>query len=231
LTSKRKEDTTMQRRIGIVSCALVAALASVPAARADLITLTETPLNDVSGSGYVAVSATTTTDMIGGSHLHAAVCSQAYSNGEHYVYFYQISNAGSPGGSAVTEFALGAFAGTVTNGAVGYLPWADVPLGFSVSNLARPPEQYGYVDAALAASDVFIYHGRRWDNAIGPGQIGRVIFIRSGLPPDEISGYVGSDFATASGAVVGAVPEPSIIGLLTAGGLITMVGRIVRKRR
>ena len=68
------------------------------------------------------------------------------------------------------------------------------------------------------------------DNSIDPGELGRVIFIRSDVSPGKVNGYVNSGLATAKGLVVGTVPEPSIISLLVTGGLVTVVGAIVGQR-
>lgn len=205
-------------------------LANAVCGHADTITLVETPLANVLDGSYTVASSFTETD-VDGDHLIAAIDSQAYGNGEHYVYFYQISNTGDSGDSAVTEFVLGMFAGTVTDTNVGYLPRMDVPVGFSSSETARPPEDTGFVNLVSDGSQVFIYHGWRENKSISPDELSRVLFIRSDYSPGNISGYVSSGFATASGTVVGAVPEPGTANLLTTVGLLVMVGSFVRSRR
>ena len=208
-------------------------LANAVCGHADTITLVETPLANVLDGSYTVASSFTETDVVG-DHLSAAIYSQAYGNGEHYVYFYQISNTGDSGDSAVTEFVLGTFAGTVTDADVGYLPGTGVPDDFYGSEATRPPEDTGFVNLLSDGSQLFIYHGWRENKTISPDEFSRVLFIRSDYSHGNIDGYVSSGFATADGAVVGAVSEPSVACLLTTAGLLmvaNIVGPLVRNRR
>ncbi|KPK76129.1 MAG: hypothetical protein AMJ79_08085 [Phycisphaerae bacterium SM23_30] len=181
-------------------------------ASAAVITLEPKPLTDLLGANPAPVGALRTTSMTAAT-LEAEVDSQAYTNDQGlYAYLYQIKNIGQTGDHPVEMFTLYPFWGANDDLAMGYLT-GDIPAGFSAGG--NLPEDEGFVSEEL----VSIYFTLPPGAEISIGQSSAVLYLMSDYVPGEIVGNV-IDGSVAAGAVVGPVPEPGTVCLLSLGGLM-----------
>jgi len=138
---------------------------------------------------------------------------------DDYVYLYQIANTGDDLSWHMIEvLSLTPFAEADGSTVAGYLTGGEppgfqagtvVPIGASVNTDTGPTISFvfpGYIDPIL------------------PGEHGKVLYVRSDLPPDIILGnIINGDIA--QGDVVGPIPEPGTLVLLVVGGLAGLVRR------
>ena len=215
------------RRV-ILSCLCIVCVFCIGTApsHAGPITLTEKTLDQLLGAGYTAASSLTVTDMSDGN-LVSNVSSRAYVNNGLYAYLYQVDNTGTTGNSSIEMFTLGQFAGSVGSGEVGYLSGTS-PTGFL--NGGQLSEPNCFVDSMLSGLEISFYYGKDTGTQIDVGECNRVLYIVSTYSPGMILGSV-IDHDSASGPVVGAVPEPGTFVLLALGGWTAMGAAWIRRRR
>ncbi|MEN6407330.1 MAG: PEP-CTERM sorting domain-containing protein [Thermoguttaceae bacterium] len=193
---------------------------------AEPITLVEKSLTDLLGAGFTTAGTLLNSNMSSGN-LHSEVLSQAFTNGGLYVYLYQVDNTGVAGNSSAELFTLGEFAGSLNAGDIGYLS-GSIPTGFTSGD--QVPESEAYVDELAGGLDISFYYTKRSGYEIAPGEVSRVMFLRSDYAPGQVVGSV-IDHDAASGLVVGAVPEPTTMAMLVCGGLTALVCVVRRSRR
>jgi|GEM_PF-3577474 len=154
--------------------------------------------------------------------LHVGVYSRAYTNGTKYAYLYQVDNKGSDASSDPVElFTLSPFYGADDTVEMGYLTGAVAPTGF-LSEPYENPELKAYVN--LSGPIISFYYTSREGYQIVGGEHSPVMYVLSDLPPDLIWGNVINGL-TASDEVVGPVPEPGTIALISMGGLAILLRR------
>lgn len=200
--------------------ALLLCVFSSVVTKADLIPLTIIG-RDFSSLGSLSEASTASiVVMDDGTGLYGTVISQAFYDtvDSDYYYMYQIENSGS---DIVELFSLKPFAGAGSLTEVGYLfdhvpdafvLGADIPAGGSIFTDSGPTISFnfpGYINPLL------------------PGEISRVLYVKSSLPPGEIMGNIING-GIANGGVVGPVPEPMTICLLGFG---TLGLRVFQRRR
>ena len=198
---------SIQAFLVLTGCIL---LVGVQMASAGLVTMEESNLEDLLGANPAAIGNVTVTAMISGS-LHTTVYSQAYTNDQgDYAYLYQLENNES-GASPIEMFTLDAFRGANDSTPIGYLS-GDVPEGFIAGGLF--PEDQGYILDEL----VSIYFTLRAEAEIPVGENSVVMYAVTDYLPGVITANVING-NVASGPVVGPVPEPATICLISLGGL------------
>ena len=180
-------------------------------------------LQDVSLDGsYAPATSLLATSMSGGT-LEGIVYSQALTDGQgHYAYLYQVLNAGSPGSSPIEKLTLWPFAGSSDSTVMGALT-SSAPTGFLAGGTAPQPQ--AYILPITGGPLVSIDYDLTGDASNPPGQWGQVLCILSVLPPETITGNI-IDGSVGTGSVVGPVPEPATLSLLTIAGLAAL-----RRRR
>ena len=154
--------------------------------------------------------------------LDVGVYSQAYTNGTEYAYLYQVDNKGSGASSDPVElFTLSPFYGADDSVKMGYLTDAVAPTGF-LSEPYDNPELKAYVN--LSGPIISFYYTSREGYQIVNGKHSAVMYVLSNLSPDLIWGNVINGL-TASDEVVGPLPEPGTIALISVGGLAILLRR------
>ncbi|MBN1395349.1 MAG: PEP-CTERM sorting domain-containing protein [Pirellulales bacterium] len=216
----------MREKLTLAACVACVVCMSTVLARAGTISLVEDSLENLLGSGYTAATSLMTTDMSSGN-LITEVYSQAFYDGSGlYAYVYQVNNIGVSGNSAAEMYTIGLFAGSAGYGDVGYLD-GTLPGGFLAGG--QDPYGSGFVDSLVSGLEISFYYSKLLSLEIRPGENSRVMFVLSELAPGEVIGSV-IDGTTATGPVVGAVPEPGTIALLISG-LIGAAFYIWRRKR
>lgn len=215
------------RRLFVTTICALSVLWGLPdCARANFIELV--PAIDLPGTGvYTPASAFLETTMNSGN-LHAEVHSQAFTDGDKYVYLYQVFNTGTTGNSSVEKFTLGQFAGSIIQeGDIGYLTGTPPTTDF-LSGGQTPMDQ-GQVTSVAGGLDISFSY---WIHQIAPitSENSSVMFIVSGLSPGLVTGNV-IDGNVGTGQVIGAVPEPAVLGLLLSGGLAVLAYSLHRRQR
>ncbi len=167
--------------------------------------------NLVPVAGWGAMTTTMEQDSLKG-----VVTSQSFldTDTQDYYYFYQISNAGVD----VTWHAIETFTVCPFNGSggaateLGYLT-GNEPAGFSAGT-ETPVGASINTDAGPVIS--FNFPG--YVNPIAPGEVSKVLYVKSSLPPQVVLGNI-IDGSIAQGDVIGTVPEPAMISLFCMGAL------------
>ena len=172
----------------------------------------EADLNALLGPGYTQATPVLTTPMIAGP-LDTEVYSQAFvSTAGEYAYLYQVNNVGIPNVDHYVEsFTLYPTSSRIE---VGFLNSAS---GLTAPFLAGGQDPWPMGSETAGLLDSFAYNDFL-GKAIEPGNHSLVMYITSMDKPGMIMGNV-IDGAVASGAVVGAVPEPSTLILLGVGAV------------
>lgn len=195
-------------------------------ASASLILAPAGGLDDLFAGPATPVGGVRTAD-IAAPTFTAQIYSQVYTDGELYVYLYQIHNLLlSP--DPIELFTISPFLGAdPATTQLGYLT-AAAPDGFSTSGPTQLSEDTGNI-RTVSGPIVSFYFSDRYGCSIDPGEWSAVLYVTSYLPPGEawgnlIDGSVGTDL------VVAPVPEPATMGALALGGL-GLVGAAARNRR
>lgn len=151
-------------------------------------------------------------------NLKSEVVSQAFTDGAgNYAYLYQVKNTGTTGNSAIEVFTCSPFFGA---SALGYLT-ANPPTGFTLGNQLSAGAS---VDSAAGPTVSFGFPA--WQaQEIDPCEASKTFYVLSNGIPGMIMGNV-IDGTIASGEVVGAIPEPATIIMLSLGSAV-----VLRKRR
>ncbi len=156
--------------------------------------------------------------------LKGEVISQAFTDvsGDCY-YLYQVENKGLDSSWHVIEtFTLFPFAGADGSTSVGYLT-ANIPANFDASGTKVPAG--ASVNPESGPTISFAFPGFLGYLPIAPGELSKVLYIKSTLPADEITGNI-IDGTIADGPIVGPIPEPATIGFLLCGLFL-----LIRPRR
>jgi hypothetical protein len=138
---------------------------------------------------------------------------------------YQVVNTGTAGSSSVEEFSVASFFGadpcTVE---LGYLTDATPPSGFLGDG--EIPWITAGVDPTTTGGPTFSFNYQQiFGNSIAPGGNSAVMYIVDSAPVGEVTGNV-IDGSVATGQVVGPVPEPATMVMLSLGALA-----MIRRRR
>ncbi len=201
--------------------AVIAINVSVVASAAPMpVTLVGDDFNNLLGGSAIAVGSPLTTDMSLGN-LQVEVVSQAFTDeAGSYMYLYQIENTGGASNSAVEVFACSPFFGASGTTTLGYLT-ADAPSGFTLG--AQTPYAAS-VDAVAGPTVSFVFPAFLSGYAVDPGEYSYTLYVLSDSVPGTTTGNVING-EVGSGDVVGAIPEPATMGLLSLGGVIAMKRR------
>jgi len=201
-----KEASLAVRFVGGVICLIIPSLT-----HADPVALTPADFDTLLGGAAVPVGAPTITDMVAGD-LKGQVVSQAFTDGlGNYVYLYQLGNTGVAGNSVIEVLTLSPYGGASGLTTLGYLT-ANAPAGFTLGDQTPAGASVDPV-AGPTVSFGFPY----WlAEAVDPGEMSKTLYILSDGPPGTITGNIING-ATASGDVVGPVPEPASMILLSVG--------------
>lgn len=180
----------------------------------------QTPGADFATLGAaISVGAPMVSD-ISGSHLTGNVISQAFTDGVGgWLYLYQVNNTGVAGSDVITRYTISPCTQADKDTMLGYLT-ANVPAAFSLGNQAP---LYGDVNVEAGPTVGFNFPvGNPFfgmPNAyIAPGMSSKVLFIASDLAPGIITGNVINGGVHACD-IIGPIPEPATMSLLTLGGL------------
>ena len=205
-----------------IVCMLVATLAGP--LLAGTIDLHTQSLQELLGDNNAPATGLLTTDMAA-QNLTTTVHSQAFTDGAgRYAYLYQIVNVGASGNSPVEQFTLWPFVGADDGTEVGTLI-GTIPSGF-LPDPAQAPHPVGFVEQLKSGPLVSFYYSLLFGAEIDVGEHSAVMYVTGRMDPGRITGNV-IDGAVASGVVVGPVPEPATLSLLSLGAL----GAVVRRRR
>jgi hypothetical protein len=191
---------------------------AAPIANATNITLVGDSMTGLLGSSYSPATPLLTLNASNGV-LSSVVYSEAFTDGQGlYLYLYQLWNTGTPViNSSVEMFTIGPVAGTVTPGDLGYLT-EEYPTGF-LGDPQQLAESVASVKSLLGGLDVSFYYTSRADMEIEPGEHSCIMYLLSRQQPGMILGSV-IDHQTSTGKVVGPVPEPGTLALLSMAGLM-----------
>ena len=215
----------IKRQIGSLVTALVVGwIGTVASAYPIGVTLTPKKFSELFDDTEISIDAPLVTDMSAGSNLKAKVISQAFTDGlGNYAYLYQVTNTGTTGNNVVELFTCHPFFGATSKSTVGYLIDDDPPgeftlgeqdvIGASVDDEAGPTVSFGFPGWTVPDS-----------YAIDPGESSVTLYVLSPKDPGKITGYLING-ATGSGDIVGPVPEPGTIALISVGGLAILLRR------
>jgi len=172
------------RRMVCAAVVLASCFGMASIAQGTLVTLQESSLTGLLGSGHTAASAFMTTPMTTGT-LATEVYSQAYVDnaGQQYAYLWQVNNDLPASEAFVELFTVGPFCGATETTQMGYLS-GTLPSGFLGGG--QDPESTGNISVSVGPTLSF-YYGDRYGYSISSGEHGRVMYALSGLSPDEIT--------------------------------------------
>jgi hypothetical protein len=193
-------------------------------ALAGIITLDNQSLTSILGATPTEVGSQTVS-VLNAGNIKSTVYSEVFTNGSGlYAYLYQVDNTGSAGNSSVEQFTVWPFSGAdpaatvmgnLTTSPADLLPGGSAPLST------------GYVDPTTSAGPtISFYFPQFLFSQIPPGSHSTVLYVESTQAPSTVTGNV-IDGSVASGPVVGPVPEPATMALLTLG----LGGMMIRRRR
>ena len=168
--------------------------------------------DDFAGYAYLDDIVTSLdTGNIDGVSVHSSV----YTNGQLYLYIYEVYNGSN---TTLSAFSIAPFAGLTDNSIVGYLSgqpalFATAPIYTDKTDLATNPTViFGFSQATQ-----------------GPGLVSGMrstqLIVLSDLEPGRSTGHV-IDGGAASGEVIAPIPEPATLMLLGLGG-----AAILRRRK
>jgi hypothetical protein len=171
-------------------------------------------INDFSGqyAGYVQEDNLQVPFTDNVNLLYTFVHSAAYTNGQNYVYLYQVTNMNFT--KVLHRFSAADFDGLNSGTVMGYLSEdSAVPLGFLAGGIEP------------VSGDIY---GKTFGFSFEllPMRFSTVLLVESPYAPSVITGYLQNG-GQSWGDVLGAtIPEPMSIGLFLAGALFAR-----RKRR
>ena len=123
----------------------------------------------------------------------------------------------------IEVLSLTPFTGADGSTEVGYLETTNLPAAFSASGSEIPAGCSVNTDSGPTIS--FVFPGYTTPYGITPGEISRVLYVKSTEPPNIITGNI-IDGSIADGDVIGPVPEPATIGLIICG-----IAVLLRKKK
>ncbi len=201
---------------------MVVVVGVVSALPASVVPLTLQPkdFNDLGSLEAVAGWPADTTIMAA-TNMRGDVTHQVFkdSGSSDYYYFYQVFNAGESSSWHIIEaLTLTPFTGADGSAMVGYLT-VNEPSAFVAGSVIPSGAS---INTASGPTISFVFPG--YINSIEVGEYGKVLYVRSTLPPDTIMGNI-IDGTIADGLVVGPVPEPATMSLLALGGVAVLLRR------
>jgi hypothetical protein len=206
----------------LLGIAIISLLIPAGPAHAGLITLGSQSLTDLLGPTPTADGSALFTTM-NGTNMQAQVTSQVFTNGSgQYVYLYQINNTGTSGASSVELFTLWPFTGANDSTVAGSLS-GPLPAAF-LSIPSQDPKPRAFVKPLSSGPQISFYYTLDDDKAIDPGEHSVVMYVASPLSPDMIDGNV-IDGSIGTGEVLGPLPEPATLALLSLGGVAVLLKR------
>jgi hypothetical protein len=149
-------------------------------------------------------------------HFNAAFGGGDPSNGNDYVYAYQLINApASP--KDITKFTVG-------------LDAAASPSGITEMNDPNPPAGVATSSAPAFAPTTSPYTSAAWTfNTIGIGAKSDILLFTSRYSPEWLTGTVkGTSAMGETGNVPSPLPEPSTLVGVAIAGLLVVLGRRIR---
>ena len=205
--------------IGFLVCVTVAGQVD-----ADPVSLVAADFSTLLGGAAAPVGVPATADMVSGS-LKGQVISQAFTDGlGNYVFLYQLNNTGTAGNSVIEMLTLCPFDGASAATTLGYLT-ANPPTGFTLGDQAPAGAS---VDPAAGPTISFGFPN--WlDEAVAPGETSETLYVLSHGPGGVITGNIING-ASASGDVVGPVPEATSIALFGLGFAVLILARTPKEQ-
>ena len=220
--SKRRVGSLKVKKLVAASvCGLCVWFGSVSVSHADIITLVPADTVDDLLDGTVSPIGSVRISPSDVERLDVVIYSQAYMNETHtqYAYLYQVDNK-ITSTDPVEMFTLSPFYGADETVQMGYLT-GDEPLGF-LDAPYKDPQPKGWVNPS--GPIISFYYTWLAGDPIQPGERSPVMYVLSDLSPDLIWGNVINGL-TATEEVVGPVPEPGTITLISVGGLAILLRR------
>ncbi|MCY2927006.1 MAG: PEP-CTERM sorting domain-containing protein [Planctomycetota bacterium] len=204
----------------VVVSAMAVAFLSVVAVSADpvsggVVTLVPDTMTGLLGGSYSPAGSFMITPTNSGD-LHTSVYSQAFTNGVDYAYLYQVVNTGSVDDHSAELLTLWPVTGVSD---MGWLT-GDLPAGF----LGGACQAVGSNAFLTSKAQISFYFTLLSDLSVDPGEHSVVLYAISPKAPSEISGSVING-ATATGQVVGPIPEPATLSVLALGALTAVIRR------
>ena len=195
---------------GIILCLnalqLTAAAGLVP------VTLVSSDFDILLGGSATTIGSPLITNMTSGSLL-GQIISQAFTDGQgNYAYLYQVKNIGAS--HVIEQFTCDPFADASGTTILGYLT-ANAPDGFTLGQQA-PMGASVNPDAGPTVS--FVFPGYLLGQ-IDPGKSSHTLYVLSDKAPSLIDGNIING-AVASGLIVGPLPEPATLGIISAGAVM-----------
>ncbi|AQT68609.1 hypothetical protein STSP2_01777 [Anaerohalosphaera lusitana] len=149
--------------------------------------------------------------MVPGLGIKSAV----YTDGESYLYLYQLQNNA---GSGVKRVTFAPFSDVSLDTLVGYLQTHDLA-DFQEDGLAPVLAETGDHERVSPFAG-FSFRSYGQGSALLPNEHSAVLFVKSDRRPTMIDANVLFNDGNATGEVYGAVPEPMTILFLASGALM-----------
>ena len=155
-------------------------------------------------------------DTFNGSTQDVSVSSAVYSDGESFLYMYQVVNDSL---SSLVRFTVAPLAGLDENSSMGYFG-SSQPEGFLLNGVS--PSWAETVDLATYPTVAFSFNTQTGGITIPAGSHSAVLFVESQSSPGSVDGHVmagGVAFGTVIGPTETPTPEPASITLLAFGAI------------
>ncbi len=187
------------------------------------LTLNEKNFDDLGAQAISDWNAITT--IMTQDKLKGEVTSQPFYNSteDAYYYLYQIENTGDDSTWHMIEvLSLTPFNGADASTEVGYLETTNLPSAFDSAGTEIPAGCSVNTDSGPTIS--FVFPGYTNPYGIVPSEVSRVLYVKSSEPPSIITGNI-IDGSIADGDVIGPVPEPATVALISSGILLFIIRR------